>query len=97
MEQGDGGRPQSYRNNITTFHTLHRISPSFLERQRNVPRIGDIWIPKFVASPNHFTRLYIPGVEDLFHIGDHILKVEHCGSSSRVISWRIWRNQEERW
>jgi hypothetical protein len=79
MEQGDGGRPQSYRDNITTFHTLRRISPSFRERQRSVPRIRDIWIPKFVASPNHFTRLYILGVEDLFQIGDHLLRVGHYG------------------
>ncbi len=97
MEQGDGGRPQSYRGNITTLHTLRRISPSFPERQRSVPRVGDVWIPKFVVSPKHFTRLYIPGIKDLFKIGDHLLRVEHCGSRSRVISWRIWRNPEERW
>jgi hypothetical protein len=97
MEQRDGGRPQSYRYNITTLHTLRRISPSFPERQRIVPRVGDVWIPKFVVSPNHFTRLYILGIEDLFQIGDHLLRVEHYGSRSRVISWRIWRNPEERW
>ncbi len=73
------------------------ISPSFPERQRSVPTVGDILIPKFVVSPNHFTRLYIPGIEDLFQIGDHLLRVEHCGSRSRVISWRIWRNPNERW
>jgi hypothetical protein len=97
MEQGDGGRRQSYRSNITTPHTLRKVSPSFLERHHSVLRIRDIWIPKLVASPNHFTRLYIPGVEDLFQIGDHLLKVEHCGSRSRIISWRIWRNPEEGW
>jgi len=97
MEQGDGGRRQSYRCNITTLHTLCIISPSFPERQRSVPRVGDILIPKFVVSPNHFTRLYIPGIEDLFQIGNHLLRVEHCGSRFRVISWRIWRNPKERW
>jgi hypothetical protein len=91
------GRPQSYRGNMTTLHTLRRVSPSFPERHRSVPRIGNIWIPKFVVLPNHFTILYILGVEDLFKIGDHLLRVEHCGSRSRVISWRIWRNPEERW
>jgi hypothetical protein len=62
-----------------------------------VPRIGDVWIPKIFASPNHFIRLYIPGVEDLFENGDHLLRVEHCGSRSRIISWRIWRRAEESW
>jgi len=62
-----------------------------------VPRLGDIWIPKLAVSPNHFVRLYIPSVEDLFQNGDRLLRVEHSGSSSCLISWRIWRNQEEAW
>jgi hypothetical protein len=36
-------------------------------------------------------------VEDLFQIRDRLLRVEHSGSSSRLISWWIWRNQEEGW
>jgi hypothetical protein len=97
MEQGDGGQPQSYRGNITTFHTLRRVSVSLPERQNSVPRLGDVWVPKFVVSPNHFTRFYIPGIEDLFQVGDHLLRVEHCGSRFRIISWRIWRDPEEKW
>jgi hypothetical protein len=92
MEQGDGCQPQSYRHNTTTPHTLRRVTPSFTQRQRSVPRIGDIWIPKLAVSPNHFVRLYIPGVEDLFQVGDRLLRVEHSGSKSRLISWRIWCN-----
>jgi hypothetical protein len=76
MEQGDGGRLQSYISNITTPPTLCRVSPLFPKRQCSVLRIGDIWIPKIVASPYHFTKLYIHGVEDLFQIGNHLLKVE---------------------
>jgi hypothetical protein len=60
MEQGDGRQSQNYRRNTTTPHTLRRVTPLFVERQHGVPRIGDIWIPKLVASPNHFVRLYIP-------------------------------------
>jgi hypothetical protein len=36
-------------------------------------------------------------VEGLFQAGDRLLRVEHSGSKSRLISWRIWRNQEEGW
>jgi len=86
MEQEDGGQLQSYIGNITTPHTLRRASLSILERQRNVPRVGDIWIPKLLASPNHFIRLYIPSVEDLFQNGNHLFKVEHYGSKSYIIS-----------
>jgi hypothetical protein len=73
------------------------MTPLFAERQRSVPRLGDIWVPKLVVSPNHFVRLYILGVEDLFQVGDRLLRVEHSRSRSRLISWRIWRNQEGVW
>ncbi len=49
-------------------------------------RLGDIWIPKSPISPNHFARFYIPGVEDLFKAGDHLVRVEHAGSRSCLIS-----------
>jgi hypothetical protein len=48
-------------------------------------------------SPNHFVRLYIPGVEDLFQEGDCLLQVEHGESRSRLISWKVWRSQEGEW
>jgi hypothetical protein len=62
-----------------------------------VPRLGDIWIPRSPLSPNHFARFYIPGVEDLFQVGDRIVRVEHAGSRSRLISWRVWRDLESKW
>ncbi len=97
MEQGDGCQSQSYRRSTTTPRTLRRVTPLFAERQCSVPRLGDIWVPKSTVTPNHFTRFYIPGVEDLFQIGDHFVKVEHGGSKSRVISWKIWRDLEGKW
>jgi hypothetical protein len=76
---------------------LRRVAPAHAEKQCSLPRIGDIWIPKSVVLPNHFVRLYISGVEDLFQEGDRLLRVEHSGSRSRLISWGIWRNQEGGW
>jgi hypothetical protein len=86
MEQGDGCQSHSCRRNTTMPHTLRRITPLFAERQCSVPKLGDIWVPKSAVSPNHFTRFYIPGVKDLFQVGDHLVKVEHGGLKSRVIS-----------
>jgi hypothetical protein len=97
MEQKDGCPSHSYRRNTTTPHTLRRVTPIFAERQHSVPRLGDIWIPKSPVSPNHFARFYIPGVEDLFKAGDHLVRVEHARSRSRFISWRVWRDPESKW
>jgi len=97
MEQGAGYRPQNYRPIFTSPPTLRKVTPEFVEKQCSVLRLGDIWIPKSAVSPNHFVKLYIPGVEDLFQEGDRLLQVEHGGSRSRLISWRIWRSQEGRW
>jgi hypothetical protein len=97
MERGDGSQSQSYRRSTTTPRTLRKVTPLFVERQRSVPRLGDIWVPKSAVSPNHFTRFYIPGVEDLFQIGDHLVRMEHGRSRARVISWRIWRDSEGKW
>jgi len=94
MEQGGGHRPQTYMPTFTSPPTLRRVTPAYVERQRAVLRLGDIWIPKSAVSPNHFVRLYIPGVEDLFQEGDRLLRVEHGGSKSYLISWKVWRSKE---
>jgi hypothetical protein len=62
-----------------------------------VPRLGDIWIPKSIPSANHLPRLYIHGVEDLFQVGDHIIRVEHSETRSRLVSWRVWRDSASKW
>jgi hypothetical protein len=97
MEQGVGHRPLTHRIISTSPPFLRRVAPTHAEKQSSLPRIGDIWIPKSAVSPNHFVRLYIPGVEDLFQEGDRLLRVEHSGSRSRLISWGMWRNREGGW
>ncbi len=36
-------------------------------------------------------------MEDLFQEGDRLLRVEHGGSRSCLISWRVWRSKEGEW
>jgi hypothetical protein len=62
-----------------------------------VPRPGDIWIPKLTPSVNHFPRFYILGVEDLFQVGDRIVRVEHSGTRSCLISWQVWHDSASKW
>jgi hypothetical protein len=62
-----------------------------------VPRLGDIWIPKSTPSANHFLGFYIPGVEDLFQVGDRIVRVEHSGTRSHFVSWRVWLDSSSKW
>jgi len=45
-------------------------------------------------SPNHFVRLYILGVEDLFQEGNRLLRVEHGGSKYRLNCWKVWQSKE---
>ncbi len=95
MEQRAGLGSQNSRRTFSSLPTLRRVSPNLAERQDSVPRLGDIWIPRSAVSPNHFVRLYIPGVEDLLQEGDRVLHVEHSGS--RLISWRVWKDQNGGW
>jgi hypothetical protein len=58
-----------------------------------VPQLDDVWIPFFRVSPNHFIKIFILGVEDLFLAGDQILKVENSGLKSRLISWKRFNDE----
>jgi hypothetical protein len=69
---------------------LHKISVSNFERKNKVTRLGDIWVPMLVFSPNHFPRLYILDVEIFFQSGDEIFRLEHSGTRSRLLCWKIW-------
>ncbi len=79
------------------FHLLSCVELLLHMLRGSVHYRGYIWIPKSAASPNHFVRLYIPGVEDLFQEGDRLLRVEHGGSRSRLISRKVWRSKEGEW
>jgi len=97
MDRVDGSQPHKCSTNITSRRTLRRVTPSLAEELRNIPRVGDIWVPKSMPTANHFPRIYIPRVEDLFQTGDRVIRIEHGGLRSRLICWRIWRDVGDSW
>jgi hypothetical protein len=90
LDQEDGNPQQHFKDNTILLHTLRKISTSSFKRQNKVPRLKDIWVPMLVTSPNHFPKLYIPSVEDLFQSGDWIFRLEHSGTRSHLLCWKIW-------
>ncbi len=93
----DGSQPHECSTNIISRRTLRRVTPSLAEELRSIPRVGDIWVPKSMPIANHFPRIYIPRVEDLFQTGDWVIRIKHGGSRSRLICWRIWRDVGDSW
>jgi hypothetical protein len=53
-----------------------------LDKTKEIPRVGDIWIPYFTRSPNQFTIFLMFEIEVLFEAGDKIIKVEASSVSS---------------
>ncbi len=93
----NGSQPHECNTNITSRHTLRRVMPSVAEELRSIPRVGDIWVPKSMPTANHFPRIYIPGVEDLFQTGDRVIRIEHGGTRSRLIYWQVWCDAKNSW
>jgi hypothetical protein len=89
LEHEDGFQAQDFKDNIILPPTFQKVSTHRFERQKKVLQIGDIWIPFSPISPNHFNRFFIPRVEDLFQIGNRVLKV-NSRARSRLISWRMF-------
>ncbi len=97
MDRTDGCQPPECSTNIISRRTLRQVMPSSAEEVNSIPRVGDLWVPVSMPTANHFPRIYIPGVEDLFQTGDRILRIEHEGSRSRLICWRVWCDAGNSW
>ncbi len=93
----DGSQPHECSTNISSRHTLRSVTPLVAEELRSIPRVGDIWVPKSMPIANHFPRIYIHGVEDLFQTGDRVIRIEHGGARSRLICWQVRRDAENSW
>jgi hypothetical protein len=85
MEQGAGTKMQSYNSSSTSLRTSHKSTHIVSNGAKEIPRVGDIWIPYSARSPDHFTRFFILEIEVLFQSDDRILRIETSGLSSRLL------------
>jgi hypothetical protein len=75
--------PNSY-----PFKFLH------LEVEKPPLNAGDIWVPILLISSNRCVKIFIPGMEKWFQLRDKLVKVEHVGVISRLVSWLLKINQD---
>jgi hypothetical protein len=69
--------------------TYPSVIISRFEEKGDIPKVGDIWIPKGYTPPNCFTRFFIPRVEKLLQEGNRILRVQAGGDMFKLINWRL--------
>jgi hypothetical protein len=74
----------------SSLFTFHSVLISKFEERSEVPRVGDIWIPKAFASLDCFIKFFIQGIKNLLQEGDMILRVEDGEGMSRLISWKLY-------
>jgi hypothetical protein len=57
--------------------------------------VGDIWIPGSLKTNQHYVRFYLLAMENMFRIRDIMVKVEHYGTISRMLTWTL--NERNVW
>jgi hypothetical protein len=54
-----------------------------------IPKLRDIWIPRSLEIDQHYVRFYLLGMGNMYKIRDKMVKVEHFGTISRMLSWSL--------
>lgn len=79
----------SIPNNIHEPSIFYFEIPSF-ENGKPTPRLGDIWTPTLDVTVQCYIKSYMPSIEEMFKIGDIIIKVEHFKTMSWTSSWKLY-------
>jgi hypothetical protein len=73
-----------HQGNSLVSNNIHELSlfnfeiPS-LKKGKPIPKLGDIWILGLTNTKQHYVRLYMLGMEDMFRSKDMIIKVNILG------------------
>jgi hypothetical protein len=68
--------------------------PNF-ENGKPVTKLTHIWILGSLKIDQHYVRFYLLEMESMFKIWDIIVRVEHFGIVSKMLSWSL--NKENVW
>jgi hypothetical protein len=77
----DGEQLHNIKDSISP-PTLLNGSIARFRRTNGISKMEDVWIFNYAIFPNHFIHLFIPKVEELFQVGDKILRLEAFGLST---------------
>ncbi len=66
-----------------------------LEIGKHTPQLRDIWILGFTNTEQHYVKFYMPRMDDMFRDGNKMIRVEHYGTISKMLSWSL--DLENKW
>lgn len=59
MELEGGKMLHNFNASFSLLPTFLNVSTSIFEKEEQVPKVDDSWIPRSFLSPNHFIRFFI--------------------------------------
>lgn len=52
-------------------------------------KVEDLWIHVIVIPSHHKVRFFFLGIDELFVVGNKVVKVKHIGEKSKALVWRL--------
>jgi hypothetical protein len=89
MELENGSTFHNSNASFSSLFAFPNIDVSRFEKKSEIPKVGDIWIPKAYVSFDCFIKIFIPRIEKLFKVRNRILKVDIGGSTFILKTWRL--------
>jgi hypothetical protein len=92
MELESGSTLHNSNASSSSLLTFLNIDVSRFEKKSEVPKVGDIWIPKAYGSLDYFIRFFIPRIKKLLQVRKRILKVDVGGGTFILKNSRLcWK------
>ncbi len=76
MDQEADKLQRKFNTSSISQLALYNDSRFIFLRIEKLPKVGDIWVPHYAKSLDHFTCFFLPSIEILFQTRDKIFRVE---------------------
>ncbi len=90
MKLNIGGWDNRVGNSCKVHNFLNSFVYNFtilaFEDKKYAPKLGDILIFVALRFEQHFIKLYILKMDEIFIIGDKIIRVKHVGTTFRLMN-----------